>query len=65
MAKEPAKHGQQWTPSDDQQLKKLIRENTPTRVNGNQTRTHATGRTTARKRNRLEHETRQPEAEQT
>jgi hypothetical protein len=34
MAKQPAKHGQQWTPSDDQQLKKLIRENTPTRVMG-------------------------------
>jgi hypothetical protein len=34
MAKEPAKHGQHWTPGDNQQLKKLIRENTPTRVMG-------------------------------
>lgn len=34
MAKTPKKHGQPWTRSDDQQLKKLIRENTPTRVMG-------------------------------
>jgi hypothetical protein len=34
MAKQPANHRQPWTKSDDQQLKKLIRENTPTRVMG-------------------------------
>jgi len=34
MAKQPAKHRQPWTGADDQQLKKLIRENTPTRVLG-------------------------------
>lgn len=34
MAKQPAKHHQPWTSGDDQQLKKLIRENTPTRVMG-------------------------------
>jgi hypothetical protein len=34
MAKQPARHGQQWTTGDDQLLKKLIRENTPTRVMG-------------------------------
>jgi len=34
MAKQPAKHRQPWTGVDDQQLKKLIRENTPTRVMG-------------------------------
>jgi hypothetical protein len=34
MAKTPKNHGQPWTSSDNQQLKKLIRENTPTRVTG-------------------------------
>ena len=34
MAKTPAKHGQEWKPADDKQLKQLIRENTPTRVMG-------------------------------
>ncbi len=34
MAKQPANHGKPWTPTDNQQLKKLIRENTPTRVMG-------------------------------
>jgi hypothetical protein len=34
MAKQPAKHREPWTRGDDQQLKKLIRENTPTRVMG-------------------------------
>jgi hypothetical protein len=34
MAKQPAKHRQTWTRGDNQQLKKLIRENTPTRVMG-------------------------------
>jgi hypothetical protein len=34
MTKTPKKHGQPWKPGDNQQLKKLIRENTPTRVMG-------------------------------
>lgn len=34
MAKTPAKDGQPWKPTDDKQLRKLIRENTPTRVMG-------------------------------
>jgi len=34
MAKELGKHRQPWTRTDDQLLKKLIRENTPTRVMG-------------------------------
>ena len=34
MAKTPAKHRQPWTTGDDQLLKKLVRENTPTRVMG-------------------------------
>jgi hypothetical protein len=34
MPKTPAKHGQEWKPADDKQLKQLIRENTPTRVMG-------------------------------
>lgn len=34
MAKTPKKHRQPWTGSDDRQLKKLIGENTPTRVMG-------------------------------
>jgi hypothetical protein len=34
MAKTPPNHGKQWTRADDQQLRKLIRENTPTRVMG-------------------------------
>jgi hypothetical protein len=32
MPKKPANHGKPWTRADDQQLKKLIKENTPTRV---------------------------------
>jgi hypothetical protein len=34
VAKTPAKHRQPWTTGDDQLLKKLLRENTPTRVMG-------------------------------
>jgi hypothetical protein len=34
LAKQPAKHRQPWTRTDEQLLKKLIRENTPTRVMG-------------------------------
>lgn len=34
MAKQPAKHGQQWTPADDKQLGQLAKGNTPTRVIG-------------------------------
>ncbi len=34
MAKRPAKNRQPWTATDDRQLKRLIRENTPTRVMG-------------------------------
>jgi len=34
MAKQAANHGKPWAPADNQQLKKLIRENTPTRVMG-------------------------------
>lgn len=34
MAKTPKNHHQPWRPGDDQQLRKLIRENTPTRVMG-------------------------------
>ena len=34
MAKQPANHGKQWTQKDVSQLKRLITENTPTRVMG-------------------------------
>lgn len=34
MPKKPARQGKQWTAGDRQQLKKLIKENTPTRVMG-------------------------------
>lgn len=34
MAKTAKRHRQPWTRADDQQLKKLIREDTPTRVMG-------------------------------
>lgn len=34
MAKTPKNHGRPWTPSDNAQLRKLARENTPTRVMG-------------------------------
>lgn len=34
MAKEPAKSGKRWTPTDDQQLRKEAAGNTPTRVIG-------------------------------
>lgn len=34
MAKTPKNHGKPWTPSQDSQLRKLARENTPTRVMG-------------------------------
>ncbi len=34
MAKTPANHGKNWSPSDDKQLQKLATENTPTRVIG-------------------------------
>lgn len=34
MAKKPSNHGKPWTPSQEQQLKQLAKENTPTRVMG-------------------------------
>ena len=34
MSKTPKKHGQSWTPAQDQQLRDLARGNTPTRVMG-------------------------------
>ena len=34
MAKTPSNHHKEWTPSDDQKLRQLARENTPTRVLG-------------------------------
>ena len=34
MAKTPKNHGKNWTRADDTQLRKLARENTPTRVMG-------------------------------
>ena len=34
MAKTPKNHGKSWTPSDNQSLKKLASQNTPTRVIG-------------------------------
>ena len=34
MAKKPANHGKAWTGQDVSHLKKLVKENTPTRVIG-------------------------------
>lgn len=34
MAKKPANSGKEWTEADKRQLKKLLKENTPTRVMG-------------------------------
>lgn len=34
MAKKPSNHGKPWTPPQEQQLKQLAKENTPTRVMG-------------------------------
>ena len=34
MPKQPANYGKQWTSAQDKQLKKLIKENPPTRVMG-------------------------------
>jgi hypothetical protein len=34
MAKTPQNHGKDWTPAANRDLKKLISENTPTRVMG-------------------------------
>ena len=34
MSKPPKNNGKAWTPSDDQALKKLASQNTPTRVIG-------------------------------
>jgi len=34
MGKKPANHGKQWTNPQIAQLKKLVKENTPTRVIG-------------------------------
>lgn len=34
MAKKPSNHGKPWTPSQEQQLEQLAKENTPTRVMG-------------------------------
>jgi hypothetical protein len=32
MARAPKNHGADWTKADDQQLKALVRQNTPTRL---------------------------------
>ena len=32
MAKKPANHGNEWTAAENQHLRQLARENTPTRV---------------------------------
>ncbi|MCA8951066.1 MAG: hypothetical protein KDE27_16290 [Planctomycetes bacterium] len=32
MAKKPANHGNEWTAAENQRLRKLAKENTPTRV---------------------------------
>lgn len=32
MAKKPENHGQNWTPKDDANLRRLARGNTPTRI---------------------------------
>lgn len=34
MAKTPKHHGENWTPADNRELRKLVGENTPTRVMG-------------------------------
>lgn len=34
MIKKPANHGKGWTPKQEQQLRDLARQNTPTRVIG-------------------------------
>jgi hypothetical protein len=34
MSTQPKNHGKSWTPSDNQSLKKLASQNTPTRVIG-------------------------------
>lgn len=34
MAKKPPNHQKPWSPSDDQALRRLAKENTPTRVMG-------------------------------
>jgi hypothetical protein len=34
MAKQPKNAGKRWTPTEKRELKKLARENTPTRVMG-------------------------------
>ena len=34
MAKKPANHGKQWTKTDDAALRRLVQQNTPTRVIG-------------------------------
>lgn len=34
MSKTPKNHRKSWTPAENRELKKLIRENTPTRVMG-------------------------------
>ncbi len=34
MARTPAKHRQPWAPQDNQQLRQLVKGNTPTRVIG-------------------------------
>lgn len=34
MAKKPTNHGKAWTPQQEQKLRTLARENTPTRVAG-------------------------------
>lgn len=34
MPKQPSNHGKRWTPTQDKQLKELVKGNTPTRVIG-------------------------------
>lgn len=34
MTKQPKNHGKQWTPENIQQMNRLIKHNTPTRVMG-------------------------------
>jgi hypothetical protein len=36
MAKTPKNHGKPWTNADERQLRKLVKENTPTRLMGHE-----------------------------
>jgi hypothetical protein len=61
MPKQPANYGKQWTSAQDKQLKKLIKENTPTRVMGIKLERTPEGRTAACERPWAEHEADEPE----